>query len=1114
MPKRKRDNNWNGSDVDIIVDKKPKRRRKHPDRGKEAGQPAKSGDFAAGAVAPLTVPPPKLNTTLVQSQIEELVPPPGLSKAARKRWKKRQKKLLLESASSGAPQLPHRQQGQNASQDGTQASSTSQSTKPHAKTKLNTSFLKGFGVTHLMPRRAREWHNERPAGNSSGLEDAESNTKRLTNEDGRNGSQIAISSDEESDSTDDRESESNHPEARVEVEAASSSNSLESSSISGNDAVEETSPTAQNLGSNRATVLDAVSNLKIHIPNAVTGRAGSTNLLAPPHNTSIRRLSFGSRATSIPSHSDNPDVVNSFKRFSEYLHPDGSSSEDDETDDYESLASANDLKPSRSNKAEELMHHITAAPGPENADTNEIEVPSSLEKSKLIDEDEEDDQLPRFSDSFYQSISVNGASWPANVGIKRQLSFLGQEPGGTPSGSGADLESEAQIQPDLFDDNDDSQELLRTVDEISSSVFGSTRPLPASKPPMSPDPKNGDQENGVLTCVSSDRRMTRSMSTPKTSQSRDAGNDTGLIPNPVGSLDASKELPTTTKSVEESKPKGSEDLSESMSENIDVAIPGSVGDESDIAKTSSSLSELSRSPSPPANEQRFNSNVREKDEQDLEREQKDVQSAVAEPEAEPVPRKKRKMTGRTSKHFTPQKKARRRSSIADEVLDTVPGKHDERESVKVEDIETVNAATSDEPPQNFTMRTRASSKTEKYEKSDSMIEDAPNADASAILQDEEKVQPEEEPVAHSTRSATKKRKTTGKRSAYFTPQKPPLDPTIIDRVDFYNTTAKKKPAPASTSIAPVPPITSARFGIIQEKLWQEPFWLLIAVTFLNKTTGRAAVPVFWALKEKYATPEALAEAEQEELRSMIHHLGLQNQRSKRMIEMARAWVERPPEKGRRWATKNYPEKYDHQQFRKVDEIGDSDDCAGALEIGHLPGTGPYACDSWRIFCRDVLRGVAEDFNGKGAAEGFVPEWQKVVPLDKELRACLRWMWLREGWIWNHENGEKRLATEEMMEKALQGEMEIEDPQERKFAAQAAGVEVSPFKVGDGQVDEGVVEEAEVGVEDSPVVDLREQMPKTPEPEDDEEESESDNIIVTPVVSQRKKRTRRNTRLSI
>lgn len=50
------------------------------------------------------------------------------------------------------------------------------------------------------------------------------------------------------------------------------------------------------------------------------------------------------------------------------------------------------------------------------------------------------------------------------------------------------------------------------------------------------------------------------------------------------------------------------------------------------------------------------------------------------------------------------------------------------------------------------------------------------------------------------------------------------------------------------------------------------------------------------------------------------------------------------------------------------------------------------------------------------------------------------MWLRDGWIWNHETGEKRRATAEEMELAERGEMEVADEQEKKFAAQAAGVE--------------------------------------------------------------------------
>ncbi|KAF2765999.1 DNA glycosylase, partial [Teratosphaeria nubilosa] len=210
---------------------------------------------------------------------------------------------------------------------------------------------------------------------------------------------------------------------------------------------------------------------------------------------------------------------------------------------------------------------------------------------------------------------------------------------------------------------------------------------------------------------------------------------------------------------------------------------------------------------------------------------------------------------------------------------------------------------------------------------------------------------------------------------------------------------------------PVPPIASERFGIIQEKLWNEPFWLIIAVVFLNKTAGRAAAPTFWKLKQRYKSPEALAEADPDELHDMIQHLGLQNQRSRRLLAISKAWVESPPVAGVRHKTQNYPAHGDHAEYKahpKGTPIeGDVEDCKGALEIGHISGCGPYAWDSWRIFCRDVLRGVAEDYNGKGAAdESFEPEWKRVLPLDKELVATLRWMWLRKGWIWNPKTGKK------------------------------------------------------------------------------------------------------------
>jgi hypothetical protein len=97
----------------------------------------------------------------------------------------------------------------------------------------------------------------------------------------------------------------------------------------------------------------------------------------------------------------------------------------------------------------------------------------------------------------------------------------------------------------------------------------------------------------------------------------------------------------------------------------------------------------------------------------------------------------------------------------------------------------------------------------------------------------------------------------------------------------------------------------------------------------------------------------------------------------------------------------------------------------AWEIGHMT-QGKYAIDSWRIFCRDELLGRAEDWNGKGREPEFQPEWMRVKPADKELRACLRWMWMREGWEWDPATGERTVLREEMRRAVNEGRVEYDD----------------------------------------------------------------------------------------
>jgi endonuclease III len=277
---------------------------------------------------------------------------------------------------------------------------------------------------------------------------------------------------------------------------------------------------------------------------------------------------------------------------------------------------------------------------------------------------------------------------------------------------------------------------------------------------------------------------------------------------------------------------------------------------------------------------------------------------------------------------------------------------------------------------------------------------------------------------------------------------------------------RHKPRPQFiSSILPFPPLSAPRFGLIQERLAHDPFRLLIATIFLNKTPGARAMPVFYDLMGRYPTPRDLACARVEDVVDVIRCLGFQNQRARKCVAMARVWVGMDdgagePRRGKRWAKKDYPKKGDGRGM-KADEWLDDEDERVAWEISHLPGLGAYAHDSWRMFCRDKLRGLADGWNGEAAkptneatrqenganTEGrvngerqfhngksasteseqnpvstvsFEPEWKRVLPTDKELRAWMTWMWLKEGWVWNKETGERTKASDELMEQAQGG----------------------------------------------------------------------------------------------
>lgn len=159
--------------------------------------------------------------------------------------------------------------------------------------------------------------------------------------------------------------------------------------------------------------------------------------------------------------------------------------------------------------------------------------------------------------------------------------------------------------------------------------------------------------------------------------------------------------------------------------------------------------------------------------------------------------------------------------------------------------------------------------------------------------------------------------------------------------------------------------------------------MLVAVMLLNKTAGKLAIPIFWKILGTWGTPETLSEGEDvpvpfaflrlglnsvpanpADIKSLIQPLGLHETRSKRMIELSKAYIADPPRMDSLHPTKAYlvPVK------GKV--IGETQTLVREkyppTPISHLPGSGPYALDSYRIFCMPG------------------DHWKTVMPADKEL----------------------------------------------------------------------------------------------------------------------------------
>lgn len=203
---------------------------------------------------------------------------------------------------------------------------------------------------------------------------------------------------------------------------------------------------------------------------------------------------------------------------------------------------------------------------------------------------------------------------------------------------------------------------------------------------------------------------------------------------------------------------------------------------------------------------------------------------------------------------------------------------------------------------------------------------------------------------------------------------PPKTITRVDRQDH----PRIIPQPSGLNFILQP----AKYGLIQERICDSLYALVVQAILWNQTRGDMARPVLFELLSAYPSPTELAEAPMQDLINMLQPIGLHRIRATRLIALAEAWLAAPPCKERRYRRLHYPNHGCGADVKPGEVLGPDDEREG-WEIAHLPGMGAYALDSYRIFYRDRLRGVE-------GLDGVEPEWKRVIPTDKELKPYLKW----------------------------------------------------------------------------------------------------------------------------
>ncbi|KAG8773980.1 hypothetical protein FRC12_002207 [Ceratobasidium sp. 428] len=215
------------------------------------------------------------------------------------------------------------------------------------------------------------------------------------------------------------------------------------------------------------------------------------------------------------------------------------------------------------------------------------------------------------------------------------------------------------------------------------------------------------------------------------------------------------------------------------------------------------------------------------------------------------------------------------------------------------------------------------------------------------------------------------------------------------------------PPPPSSPSALAAALRRIKPELVQEKVSDDPWKIVVATTLLNKTTGKVALPVYWKLLDQWPTSIALAQAAAPSITQLLRPLGTQSLRTQRLMRLSNAYVMHPPQlptspmaeatssqstlersptpssrvsapevpaprpflvsaqPPETIAATKHPRQFSAKEYKTIQQ---------ASAIAHLPFAGPYAIDSFRIY--------SPSLSGGGAPVGVHKQLERIASLPK------------------------------------------------------------------------------------------------------------------------------------